>query len=35
MIFYCVGEKVEVKTFNGVDAAITAITNVTERISSR
>ena len=27
MIFYCVGEKVEVKTFNGVDAAITAITN--------
>ena len=27
MIFYCVGEKVEIKTFNGVDAAITAITN--------
>ena len=26
-IVHCVGEKVEVKTFNGVDAAITAITN--------
>lgn len=27
MIFYCVGEKVEIKTFNGVDAAITAVTS--------